>query len=160
MPLGTEGEMPKPYSLDPREGLLEAYLADEETIEEIAVRYDAGRTTVVKWVALYRGTGNVAPRETKRGPPSTVTAEQTAVLRKIIARHPDLTYDELTERWNRALGTDRRRSTTVRVVLGLGYTLRKGHHPGRAELRASPDTPRSTRSVPARDAGTTPDLSG
>jgi transposase len=125
MPLGTEGEMPKPYSLDLRERVLEAYLADEETIEEIAVRYDVGRTTVVKWVALYRETGSVAPRETKRGPPSTVTAKQTAVLRKIIARRPDLTYDELTERWNRALGTDRHRSTTVRVVLGLGYTLKK-----------------------------------
>ncbi len=117
--------MPKPYSLDLRERVLEAYLADEETIEEIAARFDVGRTTVVKWVALYRETGGVAPRETKPGPSSTVTPKQISVLRKIIARRPDLTYDELTQRWNRALGTDRHRSTTVRVVIGLGYTLKK-----------------------------------
>jgi transposase len=104
---------------------LDAYLADEETIEEIAARFNVGRTTVVKWVALYRETGSVAPRKTKPGPPSTITPKQIAVLRKIIARRPDLTYDELTERWNRALGTNRHRSTTVRVVLALGYTLKK-----------------------------------
>jgi transposase len=117
--------MPQPYSVDLRQRVIDAYLADEETIEEIAARFDVGRTTVVKWAALYRETGGVAPREAKPGPPSTVTPKQIAILRKIIARRPDLTYDELTERWNRALGIERHRSTTVRVVIGLGYTLKK-----------------------------------
>ena len=117
--------MPKAYSLDLRERVLDAYLADKETINEIAARFDVNRSTVVKWVALYRETGSVAARETKPGPTSTVTPKHILVLRKIIARRPDLTYDELTERWNRALGTNRHRSTTVRVVLGLGYTLKK-----------------------------------
>ena len=121
--------MPQPYSVDLRQRVIDAYLADEETIEEIAARFDVGRTTVVKWAALYRETGGVAPREAKPGPPSTVTSKQKAVLRKIIARRPDLTYDELTERWNRALGLERHRSTTVRVVIGLGYTLKKRRSP-------------------------------
>lgn len=121
--------MPQPYSVDLRQRVIDAYLADEETIEEIAARFDVGRTTVVKWAALYRETGGVAPREAKPGPPSTVTPKQKAVLRKIIARRPDLTYDELTERWNRALGLERHRSTTVRVVIGLGYTLKKRRSP-------------------------------
>ena len=117
--------MPKAYSMDLRERVLDAYLADEESLTELAKRFDINRSTVVKWVRLYRETGGVAPRESKPGPPSSVTSAQLKVLRQIIARRPDLTYDELTERWNRALGTDRHRSTTVRAVIGLGYTLKK-----------------------------------
>ncbi len=125
MPLAREVVMPKAYSMDLRERVLDAYLANEESIDDVASRFDINRSTVVKWAQLYRQTGSVAPRESKRGPPSTVTPAQLKVLRKIIDRRPDLTYEEITERWNRALGTNRHRSTTVRAVLGLGYTLKK-----------------------------------
>lgn len=117
--------MPQPYSLDLRTRVLDAYLADEETIEALAHRFGVGRTTISEWVALYRETGALVPRRARPGPPSSVTPKQVVVLRKIISRRPDLTYDELTVRWNRALGLERHRSTTVRTVTAMGYTLKK-----------------------------------
>lgn len=133
--------MPKPYSLDLRERVIEAYLAGEETIGEIAARFGVGRTTVVKWAARYRETGTVEPIKVRPGPPSTVTPKHVAVLRKIIARRPDLTYDELTERWNRALGTARHRSTTIRTVLALGYTLKKSPSSPQNGIRSASKPP-------------------
>lgn len=117
--------MGRAYSMDLRERVIAAYLADEGTIETIAARFGVGRTTVVKWAALHRATGSVEPRKGRPGPPSTVSPRHVAALRTIISRRPDLTYEELTERWNRALGTTHHRSTTVRTVLRLGYTLKK-----------------------------------
>lgn len=117
--------MPQPYSMDLRRRVIAACEAGDESQAEVAARFSVSRTTVVMWLRLQRETGELRPRKGKTGPPSTVTTKHLAVLRKIIARRPDLTYLELTERWNRAIGLDRHRSVTVRAVKALGYTLKK-----------------------------------
>ena len=117
--------MTQALSLDLRRRIVEVY--EEGLLPQwlVAKQFKIGEITMRRLVALKRETGGLEPRPRRYGPPSTVTPKQLRVLKRIIDRNPDFTYEELTERWNRALGTSRHRSTTVRAVAKLGYTLKK-----------------------------------
>jgi transposase len=146
--------------MDLRRRVIAACEAGEESQAEVAARFSVGRTTVVMWLRLQRETGDVVPREGKTGPPSTVTPKHLAALRKIIERRPDLTYLELTERWNKAIGLDRHRSVTVRAVKALGYTLKKVLRRQRAGRGGSRASASRAPKVPVHRRARAPDLPG
>ena len=125
--------MTQPLSLDLRRRIIEVY--EEGLLPQwlVAKQFRIGEATMRRLVALKRETGDVVPRPRTYGPPSTVTAQHLKVLKTILVRNPDLTYDQLTERWNAALGTSRHRSSTIRMVAKLGYTLKKRASSRRSE---------------------------
>lgn len=117
--------MTRPLSLDIRKRAIEVYEEGNLPQRLVAKQFRIGQATMRRLVALKRETGGVEPRPRTHGPPSTTTPAQLKVLKKILDRHPDYTYDQLTEHWNRVLGATKHRSTTVRAVSKLGYTLKK-----------------------------------
>lgn len=127
-----EDAMARPLSLDIRKRAIEVY--EEGLLPQwlVAQQFRIGEATMRRLVALKRETGGVEPRPRRHGPPSTTTPAQLKVLKTILDRHPDYTYEQLTEHWNKALGTSKHRSSTVRCVAKLGYTLKK-----KGSLRAS-----------------------
>lgn len=120
-----EAIVTRPLSSDLRERIIRTY--EDGLLPQwlVAEQFQIGEATMRRLVALKRETGGVEPRPRTHGPPSTVTPKQLRVLKRILDRHPDYTYQELTDRWNHALGLSRHRSTTVRAVGKLGYTLKK-----------------------------------
>ena len=58
--------MPRPYSLDLRERILKNY-DDGTPIEDIVQQFAVSRSTLYSYIKQRRETGNVAPKEYKRG---------------------------------------------------------------------------------------------
>lgn len=125
--------MTRPLSQDIRERAIEVYEEGNLPQRLVAQQFRIGEATMRRLVALKRETGSVEPKPRTYGPPSTTTSAQLTVLKKLLDRHPDYTYEQLTEHWNRALGTSKHRSSTVRAVTRLGYTLKKKGSSQRSE---------------------------
>ncbi len=87
--------MPKPYSLDFRERVVEAVLAGE-SCRSVAARFGFAVSSVVKWAQRYRETGSVAPGEMgghRRG----VLEPHRAMIIEEIDRVPHLTVRGLRD---------------------------------------------------------------
>jgi transposase len=126
--------MANPLSQDIRERAIAVYEEGELTQREVALQFRIGEATMKRLVSLKRETNSLEPRPRKHGPAPTTTSKELAILKRILERHPDYTYEQLTEHWNQVLGGgSKHRSTTVRCVQKLGYTLKKKGSSHRSE---------------------------
>lgn len=86
----------KPYSQDLREKIVRALEAQEETQEEVAVRFSVSPSFVVKLWRRFRETGSAAALAHAGGRSRSLQASE-AVIRRALDRQPDLTLLELCE---------------------------------------------------------------
>jgi transposase len=86
----------KPYSQDLREKIVRALEAQEETQEEIAERFAVSTSFVVKLWRRWRTTGSAAALPHAGGRRRSLQAAEL-VIRRAVARQPDLTLAELCE---------------------------------------------------------------
>ena len=88
--------MARPYSLDLRERILKHY-DDGTPIEDIVQQFAVSRSTLYSYIKQRRETGNVTPKEYKRGRKNKL-APYEEELRKVIAEHPDATLVDICEK--------------------------------------------------------------
>lgn len=87
----------QPYSNDLRRRVIEAIQANEETQEEIGIRFSVSTSFVEKLWHRYRTTGSYLPKAHSGGR-ARLLKESEAVIRRLVRDAPDLTLSELAER--------------------------------------------------------------
>lgn len=124
----------KPYSIDLRQRVVDAYERKEGTREELAVRFEVGVASVNRWIRLHRTTGSVAAKPNPAGKANAIVKEED---RELIAawykEQPDMTYEELAERYTKERSRPIARSTMGAAVLRLGITRKKRRFTPRSE---------------------------
>jgi transposase len=86
----------KPYSQDLREKIIRALEAQDDTQEEVASRFSVSASFVVKLWRRWRETGSAAALPHAGGRSRSLQASEP-VIRRELARQPDLTLAELCE---------------------------------------------------------------
>lgn len=136
--------MPAPLSLDLRGRIVKAYLDNQGTIDEIALRFHVGRATVTRLLGLYRAAQSpdpahaealmaaVAPKPHGGGGPCRVRAQDEPLIRAWIEEDPSLTQGELACRYQAATKRPIGQQAMGRTLARMGYTRKK-----------SPSTPQS-----------------
>jgi len=97
--------MPAPYSVDLRQRVVDAYKPGETSYEAIAKLFSVGIATVNRWLSKKRKTGSVAAAAHGGGPVRRIDAEGEQLLLVIVGQTPDLTLDEIAERYAAHRGT-------------------------------------------------------
>jgi transposase len=88
--------MPRPYSLDLRERIVDAY-DDGVSVAELVDQYKVGRSTIYSYINQFQETGSVAAKEYQPGRKKKLEPYETEV-RQIIAEHPDGTLAEFCDK--------------------------------------------------------------
>lgn len=129
--------MPKPYSIDLRERVVQGIL-DGLKYAQVAERFAVSVSFVSKLLTQWREAGTVEPAKFGGHKTSTL-APHEATVRELLAAEPDLTLAELRQRLQvRAIVTSR--STLARFLQTLGITRKK-----RRNGRLSRTAPRSPK---------------
>jgi transposase len=89
--LGAQA-MPKPYSDDLRERVIEAVEAGASR-REAAENFNLSPSSAVKWLQRWRDTGSAKAKPT--GGSTSPLEEHAEWLRALVAEQPDLTLDEI-----------------------------------------------------------------
>ena len=84
--------MPKPYSLDLRERVVEAVVAGASR-REVAEQYGLSPSAVVLWMQRWEATGSVEARPI--GGSISPLEDHVEFLLDLVAEQPDLTLDEI-----------------------------------------------------------------
>lgn len=115
----------KPYSLDLRRRVLEAYRGGEGSQRQLAVRFRVSLSFVRNLLRLERETGDVAPRPHGGGHPPTLDPRAMRALVRLVRSTPDATLDELRERVREQTGHQVSRPTMCRAVRRTGWRRKK-----------------------------------
>lgn len=116
----------KPYSIDLRERVVEAYARGEGTQKALAKRFAVSLSSVARWLRDYRARGSVAPKPNLGGAWLRIVTEQDKdQLVQWYKENPDATYEEVAERFSKETGRQVARSTMGAAVLRLGITRKK-----------------------------------
>ena len=84
-------------STDLRERIVAAYDRGDGTREQIADRYDVSLGMVKKLLQQRRHTGDIAPRHRFSGATPKITPKHERQLRRLVAKQPDMTLEELRD---------------------------------------------------------------
>lgn len=78
----------KAFSKDLRERVVAAYNSGAGTIPKIAELFNLGKSTVDKYLSVYRSTGDLTPGKST-GRPTILDAKHLSILKKIVLSSPD-----------------------------------------------------------------------
>ena len=116
----------KPYSVDLRQRVVDAYARGEGTKEALARRFSVSESSVVRWIRSHRKTGSVAPQPNPGGRVRRIVTEaDRPLILAMYKEQPDATHTELAERFTRETGRYIARSTMAAAVKRLGITRKK-----------------------------------
>lgn len=87
----------KPYSLDLRQRVVNAYLQGEGSIAELAALFQVSLFFLKKMLRLHRRGESLAPKSNGGGNPPVLNEEQQAVLRAAVQAQPDATLKQLQQ---------------------------------------------------------------
>ncbi|MBU8900906.1 helix-turn-helix domain-containing protein [Corallococcus sp. M34] len=108
-----------------RQRILDAYLAREESWEEIAKRFQVGVATVDRLIGRWKRTGTIAPRRPGPRPHYRVPDSQLSKVKRLLDAAPDSTTQEIADAYAKATGVRVSRPTMGRAFRRLGYTRKK-----------------------------------
>lgn len=113
----------RPYSLDLRQRILDAYDAGEGSVRELAERFAVAPNTVQNYLNRRREAGQVAPKApTRHGPAPALSAGHEHALRALVAEKNDCTDAEYARRLAARTGKRVSRRTVNRAWRRMGYT--------------------------------------
>ena len=116
----------KPYSVDLRQRVVDAYAQGEGTIDQLAERFSVSPSSVERWVRRHRTTGSVAPTPNPAGKANAIVTEaDRARLVGYYQEQPDATYAEIAARFSRETGRPIALSTMAAAVKRLKITRKK-----------------------------------
>jgi len=124
--------MPKPYSIDLREKVIQAYHHGKEpikrkknTISGVAERFQVSEKFVKNLLKLYRKTKSVAPKPHGGGHPPKIATTGLKYLSALVKKQPDLTIDEYGQIYNEHEKSNVSSSTIRRALSSLKLTRKK-----------------------------------
>lgn len=117
--------MPAPLSHDLRRRIVEAYLAGEGTLDEMAERFQVGSATVTRLLRLYRQTGALAPKPHGGGTEPRVRPEDLPLLQTWLQENPSLTQAELAAHYAAHTGRSTSQRSISRTLIRHGITRKK-----------------------------------
>jgi transposase len=116
----------KPYSVDLRQRVVDAYRQDEGSKKELAERFAISLSSVERWIRQNKATGTVTPRPNPAGKARAIVKEEDReLLVQWYKEQPDMTYDEMAARFTQETGRSIGRSTMGATVLLLKITRKK-----------------------------------
>ena len=92
--------MPKPYSIDLREKIVEAYENKEGSMRKLAKRFKVTKNFVDKLLQRFKQTGQVAPKPHGGGRSPSIQAQGETFLKELIKNQPDLIIEEILDEYN------------------------------------------------------------
>jgi transposase len=129
----------KPYSLDLRQKIVDAYATGNISQRQLAANFRVALSFVQDLLKQYRQQGTLAPKVRTQQTPTKLNAAQLDILRQLVEAQPDATLAELRERLHQTTGIWISVSTVDRMVrLKLKLTVKK---------KSFPDQKRHTRSA-------------
>jgi transposase len=88
--------MAKPYSIDLRERIVNAY-HDGMSVVELSEQFNVSRVSIYSYINLFQETGTVAPKIYQPGRKKKLVPYE-AEVRQIISEHPDGTFAEFCDK--------------------------------------------------------------
>jgi transposase len=115
----------RPYSLDLRQRIVDAYRNHEGSVRDLAERFQVAPTTVQNYLNLLRSTGAVAPRPHGGGVAPTIDEAGLQTVRVLLEEKNDRTLAELLDEYERRHSIRVSRSTMDRAVQRVRFTRKK-----------------------------------
>jgi len=116
--------MPKPYSIDLRQKIVDTYENKEGSIRKLAKRFKVSKHFVAELLKRVKQTGQVAPKPHGGGHPPSIKEIGQTFLKELIESQPDLTLIEIRDEYNKHFeGVSR--STIDRTLTKLKLTRKK-----------------------------------
>ena len=115
----------KPYSLDLRIRILEAYDRGEGSVRDLAERFVVAPSTVERYLRRRRLTGQCTPAPHRSGPRRILRRIDERALRALVTAQNDRTDAEYAQQLAERTGRSVSRRTINRTWRRLGYTRKK-----------------------------------
>lgn len=113
------------YSIDLRERAVAAYNRGDLGEVEVAALFGIGEATLRRWRRRKRDTGGVVPIVHRKARERRVGPQDEALVRQLVAAHPDAFVEDLALRFTEQTGRACSRSAMGRALLRLGLTRKK-----------------------------------
>jgi putative transposase len=115
----------KPYSLDLRQKVIDAYNHQEGSQRQLAKRFKVSLSFVQDLLKRYREDGTIEARPHGGGQPAKLTVEQVAIVATLVEEDNDVLLVELCERLEHRTQVSVSRATMGRLTQKLMLTRRK-----------------------------------
>ena len=116
----------KPYSLDLRQKIVDAYARGDISQRQLARQFGVAKSFVQKLLKQARETGNLAPKVRTQQTPTKLNSQQLEVLRTLVEQNNDATLEELRQMLYERTGVLISVSTTDRMLRQkLNITFKK-----------------------------------
>jgi transposase len=116
--------MMKPYSIDLREKVINAYQSGNISVRKLAVNFGVGKAFVQKMLRQYQEQGHVNPG--KQGTrKKAILADSSTELIALVEKYPDATLAEYCEYWLEKQGQLVSSSMMCRELQKLNLTRKK-----------------------------------
>ena len=109
----------KPYSEDFRKRIIAAYLEGDESIRQIAKRFEVSKSFVQKILKQYRETGTVAPKAYRRGKSRKLNSKQINLVAELVKQNDKVTLQQLCDMLESKTGVKISPSTMSKIVRQL-----------------------------------------
>lgn len=126
------------FPLEERKAAVRVYNSDMGTLQEVCDAFQCHPSSLKRWLRAEREGRSLAPSAIRGHRQPILGPADLLVLRDLVEQKSDATFDELTDHFNVGRATPVSRSTVMRAVWSLGFTLKK-----RPSVRAN-STPRRT----------------
>ena len=113
------------YSLDLRQRIVQAYLAGEGSIREIAKRFLVSPTTVHQYLQLYKQKGSLLPKKCIVGRKPAVADKQLQLVETLLQTKSDLTLTELCTAFEKKIGIKVSSASMWRAIQKIDWTYKK-----------------------------------
>jgi transposase len=125
--------MPAPYSNDLRQRVIDAYIAKEGSLRQLADRFKVSLSFVQRLIRRYRNIGQVTPKQRCRWSDcplgsaqraiAKITVEKLSTVRQLVDEQPDALLEELCERLAKRNGI----TVSIPTMPKCNSTLRVDH---------------------------------
>jgi transposase len=154
LPFGTDdASLPrrrvtmKPYGLDLRKRIVDAYDNKEGSVRELAERFAVVPNTVQNYLNLRRETDSLDPRPSGGGPGPLIDEQGLQEVRHLVEEHPDATEPELARAFEAQRHIYVSRATMGRARRRLGWTRKKNSSRHGADIGEGPRRAQDLRSA-------------
>lgn len=117
--------MPRPFSVDLRQRVVQAYLDHTGSLGELAAQFQVHRNSVWNWVQRYRQTRELDPKPIPGGLNRKITRRAQVFLQRDVRQHADATHAERIERLHDHTGIRVSLSTLGLALQQLNLTRKK-----------------------------------
>lgn len=117
--------MARPYSIDLRTKIVEAYDNKEGSMEKLAKTFRVSKNFVSQLIKRYKETGSVEPKPHGGGHKNKIDGDDLMMFRSIVTVYRDATLEELRNIMEQMTGVCVSRATVQRTIVRLGITRKK-----------------------------------